>query len=90
MNMISSFPLYSGRCHIVPDGTEAMGCEDVAEISDAAVEAGPASETFGDQRRNRAMRQRCAEVTIVNRHSILTPYRHPILTPFVLSRPGAA
>ena len=27
---------------------------------------------------------------IVNRHSILTPYRHPILTPFVLSRPGAA
>ena len=26
----------------------------------------------------------------VNRHSNLTPYRHPILTPFVLSRPGAA
>ena len=26
----------------------------------------------------------------VNRHSKLTPYRHPILTSFVLSRPDAA
>ncbi len=27
---------------------------------------------------------------LVNRHSIVTPYRHPILTPLVLSRPVAA
>jgi len=26
----------------------------------------------------------------VNRHSNLTPYRHPIMTPLMLSRPGAA
>jgi hypothetical protein len=38
MNMISSFPLYSGRREIVPAGTETMGGEDVAEIGEAAVE----------------------------------------------------
>jgi len=32
MNMISSFPLYSGRCHIVPGGTEAIRREGIAGV----------------------------------------------------------
>jgi hypothetical protein len=50
MNMISSFPLYSGRHDIVPGGTEAMGGEGVAEISEAAVKPRPAAETFRGER----------------------------------------
>jgi len=42
------------------------------------------SDTFGASRKFRML------AVNVNRHSKLTPYRHPILTPLMLSRPGAA
>ena len=65
--MISSFRLYSGRSHIVPGGTDAVGGEDVAEIGKAAVKRGPAAETFGGERRNRTMCQCCAEAAFLKR-----------------------
>ena len=67
MNMISSLRLYSGRSHIVPGGTDAVGGEDVAEIGKAAVKRGPAAETFGDEHRNRTMCQCSAQATILRR-----------------------
>ena len=65
MNKVSSLISYSRRREIVPRGADAVGGEDMAKVSEAAIQAGAARKPVSDKRRDRAMREGLAECALI-------------------------